>query len=100
MLLAGCLSLCASAVIFGSLLVRNEQQYVRLAESFLIGKLYFTSIPAHLHDTAAFGHRHYWPLGPLHAGLLMPFVSFFLVIRAVFYLGSASLPLPLATGWV
>jgi len=37
---------------------------VRLAESFLIGKLYFTSIPAHLHDTAAFGQRHYWPLGP------------------------------------
>jgi hypothetical protein len=27
-------------------LVRNEQQYVRLAESFLIGKHYFTSIPS------------------------------------------------------
>src|SRR5436309_3449881 len=96
MLLAGCLSLCASAVIFGSLLVRNEQQYVRLAESFLSGKLYFTSIPAHLHDTAAFGQRHYWPLGPLPAVLLMPFVSFFRLIGADFYLGYASLPLTLA----
>ncbi|TMA93301.1 MAG: hypothetical protein E6J74_19000 [Deltaproteobacteria bacterium] len=100
MLLAGCLSLCASAVIFGSLLVRNEQQYVRLAESFLSGKLYFTSIPAHLHDTAAFGQRHYWPLGPLPAVLLMPFVSFFRLIGADFYLGYASLPLTLASGWL
>jgi hypothetical protein len=100
MLLAGCLSLCASAVVFGSLLVRNEQQYVRLAESFLIGKLHFTSISEHLHDTAVFGQRHYWPLGPLPAVLLMPFVSFFRLIGADFYQGYATLPLALASCWL
>ncbi|HYT56421.1 MAG TPA: hypothetical protein VEQ38_17090 [Verrucomicrobiae bacterium] len=100
MLLAGCLSLCASAVIVGSLLVSHEQQYVRLAESFLIGKFYFTSIPEHLHDTAAFGQRYYWPLGPLPAVLLMPFVSFFRLIGADFYQSYASLPLALTSGWL
>jgi hypothetical protein len=100
MLLAGCLSLCASAVVFGSLLAKNEQQYVRLAESFLIGKLHFTSISEPVHDTALFGLRHYWPLGPLPAVLLMPFVSFFRLIGTELYQGYASLPLALASGWL
>jgi len=98
MLLAGCLSLVAATVIFGSLSVRHEQQYVRLAESFLNGKLYFISMPEHWQDTAAYGVRHYWPLGPLPAVILMPLVSLFRLAGASFYQGYVSVVLSLWTG--
>ena len=70
------LALLGLVVMFGSLLlVRHEQQYVRLAESFLSGKLHLlVELPEHLHDTALYGGRYYWPLGPFPAVLLMPFV--------------------------
>jgi hypothetical protein len=85
-------------VIFGSLSVRHEQQYVRLAESFLSGKLYFISIPEHWEDTAAYGGRYYWPLGPLPAVILMPLVSLFRLTGASVYQGYVSLVLSLWTG--
>ncbi len=98
MLLAGCLSLVAIAVIFGSLSVRHEQQYVRLAESFLSGKLYFISTPEHWHDTAAYGGRYYWPLGPLPAAILTPLVFLFRLAGASVYQGYVSVVLSLWTG--
>jgi hypothetical protein len=98
MLLAGCLALVAAAVIFGSLSVRHEQQYVSLAESFLRGKLYFIPIPEHWADTAQYGGRYYWPLGPLPAVILMPLVSLFRLTGATLYQGYVSVVLSLWTG--
>lgn len=100
LLLAGCLSLYALIVIFGSLSVNHEQQYVFLAESFLDRKLYFVSMPEHWNDTAAYAGRHYWPLGPLPAVLLMPFVFLWRFAGANFYQGYVSLPLSLLTCWL
>jgi hypothetical protein len=73
----------------------DAPQYRVLAESFIQGKLHFLSMPRGWGDTALFQGRHYWPLGPLPAILLMPAVwsgfyhqgllSFFSVL-AVFFL--------------
>lgn len=101
-LLAGCVSLLSLVVIFGSLsLVRHEQQYVRLAESFLSGKLHLlVELPEHLHDTALYAERYYWPLGPLPAALLMPAVLVCRSLGVEFYQAYASLPISLWTGWL
>jgi hypothetical protein len=89
-----------AAVLIGLLagfnsLFDDAPQYRVLAESFFQGKLYLVSMPDGWGDTALFQGRHYWPLGPLPAILLMPVVwsgfyhqgllSFFSVL-AVFYL--------------
>jgi hypothetical protein len=87
-------------MIFGSLTVNHEQQYVYLAASFLDRKLYFVSMPEHWHDTAAYAGRYYWPLGPLPAVLLMPFVFLWRFASANFYQGYVSLPLSLLTCWL
>ena len=101
-LLVGCVALLSLVVMFGSLLlVRHEQQYVRLAESFLTGKLHLlVELPEHLHDTALYGGRYYWPLGPFPAVLLMPFVLVCRWIGVEFYQAYASLPLSLWTSWL
>jgi hypothetical protein len=101
-LLVGCAVLLGLVVMFGSLLlVRHEQQYVRLAESFLSGKLHLlVELPEHLHDTALYGGRYYWPLGPFPAVLLMPFVLVCRWIGVEFYQAYASLPLSLWTSWL
>ena len=86
-LLVGCVALLGLVVMFGSLLlVRHEQQYVRLAESFLSGNLHLlVELPEHLHDTALYGGRYYWPLGPFPAVLLMPVVLVCRWIGVEFY---------------
>ena len=53
---------------------RAEQHFVFLARSFLEGRLYFTEAPGTWADTSPYEGRYYWPLGPLPAILLMPFV--------------------------
>jgi hypothetical protein len=98
--LAGSLSLIGTLVIYGSLLVSHEQQYVTLAESFLRGKLYFISTPEHWADTAEYGGLHYWPLGPLPAVILMPLVWLFRLTGASVYQGYLSIPLSFLTGWM
>jgi hypothetical protein len=99
LLLAGCLSLVALLISFGNWSVSNEQQYVFLASSFLDGQLYFGTLPS-WHDTASYAGRHYWPLGPLPAVIIMPFVFLSRLAGAGFYQGYISLPISLLTGWL
>ena len=102
MFLLGALLLLGLVVLCGSLLlVRHEQQYVRLAESFLSGKLHLlVELPEHLHDTAFYGDRYYWPLGPFPAVVLMPFVAICRWIGVEFFQAYASVPLSLWTSWL
>ena len=66
------------AVVFGfNLTVSVDQQFSYLAESFLQGKTYFLVPPAFGFDTVFFQGKYYWPLGPLPAVLLLPFVLVF-----------------------
>lgn len=67
----------------------NEQQYSYLAQSFLHGKLYFLDTPGWWGDAVEFGGKYYWPLGPLPAIVLMPFVFLFSLAGAFFYQGYA-----------
>jgi hypothetical protein len=53
------------------------QQFVYLARSFLEGHLYFTGVPEGWGDTSYHLGHYYWPLGPLPAIILMPFVAVF-----------------------
>jgi hypothetical protein len=53
------------------------QQFVYLAKSFLDGHSYFTAVPEGWGDTSYYQGLHYWPLGPLPAIILMPFVAVF-----------------------
>jgi len=62
------------ALLQADLVPRAEQQFVFLANSFLQGRLDFTEPPGSWADTSLDAGRHYWPLGPLPAILLMPFV--------------------------
>jgi hypothetical protein len=55
----------------------GEQHFVILAKSFLEGHLHFTYVPGNGGDTSFFQDQHFWPLGPLPAVLLMPFVALF-----------------------
>ena len=66
------------AVVVGfNLTVSADQQFSYLAESFLQGKTYFLVPPAFGFDTVFFQGKYYWPLGPLPAVLLLPFVLVF-----------------------
>lgn len=53
-----------------------QEQFVHLAESFLQGKLYFTSDFGRLVDAVSYGGHYFWALGPLPAVILMPLVLF------------------------
>jgi hypothetical protein len=66
-------SLFAATVIL-DLSVTGEQQFVHLARAFLAGQLHFLAMPGSWADTVPFEGRHYWPLGPAPALLLVPFV--------------------------
>lgn len=71
-----------------NLYVSDNQQFSYLAESFLHGKTYFLEDHAgSLTDTAPFDGRHYWPLGPFPAVILMPFVFVFDKLNLFFYQG-------------
>jgi hypothetical protein len=55
----------------------ESQHFLYLAKSFLEGHSYFTVFPGRWDDTAYYLGRHYWPLGPFPAVVLMPFVWLF-----------------------
>lgn len=59
-----------------NLVVTAEQQFVALAKSFLEGRLDLVNLK-NAADTAFYANRHYWPLGPLPAVVLMPLVFLF-----------------------
>jgi hypothetical protein len=71
---AGLIALGLLALLVADLVPQAEQQFVYLANSFLQGRLDFTEPPGSWADTSLHDGRHYWPLGPLPAVLLMPFV--------------------------
>jgi hypothetical protein len=65
----------------------RTEQFVYLAKSFLDGHLYFTVFPGRWDDTTYYLGHHYWPLGPLPAIILMPFVRIFgLAMRQAYLL--------------
>ncbi len=55
--------------------IRAEQHFVFLARSFLDGHTYFSVFPGRWDDASYYGGHYYWPLGPLPALILMPFVA-------------------------
>lgn len=66
----------------------HEQQFAFLAHSFLHGDLAFQEVPGNSWaDTSPHGERHYWPLGPLPAVVLMPFEFVAGAFGASFYQG-------------
>src|SRR5262245_55914739 len=73
--------LAYAIILFGmigflNILTVDDQQYSRLAASFLAGHLSLDSIgPEKWADTAPFGGRHYSALGPFPAVLAMPLVG-------------------------
>jgi hypothetical protein len=74
--------------VFLNLKERNEQQFAFLARSFLHGDLAFQEVPgSSWADTSPYNERHYWPLGPLPAIVLMPFQFVASALGAFFYQG-------------
>lgn len=72
------------ALVFG-VTSTNGPQFKFLAESFLNGKLYLDSCPINdCKDTILLNGHYYWPLGPLPAVVLMPFVFIFNRLGIVF----------------
>ena len=70
-----CYILGVSILLYYDIFSPSQQdQFVNLAFSFLQGKLYFLSTTF---DAAYYSGHYYWPLGPLPAVLLMPFVYIF-----------------------
>lgn len=65
----------------------GEQHFSYLAQSFLHGKLYFMENPSRWEDTILYNGKHYWPLGPFPAILLIPFVWFFGLLGLFFSQG-------------
>ncbi|HSD12562.1 MAG TPA: glycosyltransferase family 2 protein [Patescibacteria group bacterium] len=58
----------------------GDRQYAWLADSFLHGRMDIDAnylVPATAIDTTVRNGLHYWPLGPLPAVLLVPFVAVF-----------------------
>lgn len=87
-------------VLFFNFSLYGEDHFLHLAISFLHGKLYFLDTLSSWSDTVQFSGKHYWPLAPFPAILLIPFefiysllgghflqghLQFFLVV-GVFYL--------------
>lgn len=56
------------------LIPHGQQHFVQLAQAFIQGKLYFLSTAKYLGDSVMFQGQFYWPLGPLPAIILIPFV--------------------------
>lgn len=75
---------------FDNFYLKGEQQFSYLAYSFLQGDLHLPDgFPTA--DTVLFGGHLYWPLGPLPAIILIPFVFIFNLFNLVFYQGYLSL---------
>jgi hypothetical protein len=68
--------------------VQTEQQFAFLSRSFLHRNLAFQEVPGDSWaDTSPYAERHYWPLGPLPAVVLMPFEFVANAFGAFFYQG-------------
>jgi len=74
-------------VVCFNLATSENQQFSYLAESFLQGQTYFISPPNFGLDTVLFNGKHYWPLGPFPALLLLPFVFIFRTFNLFFFQG-------------
>lgn len=71
--------------VFGSL-ANSNQEFVNLAQAFLDGRTYLSVCPNNsCLDFSLMGGRYYWPLGPLPAVILMPFVYFSHFFNFFFY---------------
>lgn len=75
----------------------KEQQFSYLAQSFLHGKTYFLSMPDRWMDAVPYNGLYYWPLGPMPAVVLMPFVYIFGLFHVLFLQGYLQLPLGIIT---
>lgn len=58
-------------------LIYSEQQFVYLANAFLKGSFSFVQLPSTIADLSFFSGKYFWPLGPLPALILTPFVWLF-----------------------
>jgi hypothetical protein len=83
LLAAGLLAL----TVLLNLAVESEQQFSHLARAFLSGQLHFLEMPGTWADTVPSGDRNFWPLGPLPAVLLMPFVFVADLLGVFFFQG-------------
>ena len=74
----GVVALLLFSVVFSfNIFIKGEQQFSYLASSLLSGKTYFLEMPGTWADSVEWGGKHYWPLGPFPAFLMMPFVWLF-----------------------
>lgn len=70
-----CAAVFFAVILRGNLTIQRDQQYIALAESFLVGKLYFVQTLDSWSNASPFGGHFYWPTGPLPALILMPLVA-------------------------
>lgn len=90
--------LCTS--FFVTVQITDGQQFSHLADSFLQGRVDFLSVVDNHHDTVFFDNKHFWPLGPFPAVLLIPFVWITGIFNIFFYQGYVLVPIALITFWV
>ncbi len=65
----------------------GEQQFSFLAASFASGRLDFLEMPGSWGDAVPYQGKYYWPLGPLPAMILVPWVWLFHLVGCFFYQG-------------
>lgn len=76
-----------AALFVFSLLVKDNQEYSYLANSFLHSKLYFINQQGTWGDSTLFQGKYYWPLGVFPAILFIPFVFVSQHLGIFFYQG-------------
>jgi hypothetical protein len=88
-------------VVLANLSVAEGQHFSLLAQSFLEGKLYYTSVPAYFSfDVVVYKGHYFWPLGPFPAVVLMPFVAVWSLFHEFFYQVYLQIPLVALTGYL
>ena len=87
LLLVAALVLFVGLGAWWNVTLHSEQQFSFLARSFIHGELAFTESPGSWADTSLYEGRHYWPLGPLPALILTPFVGIADAFGGFFYQG-------------
>jgi hypothetical protein len=81
------IAVCTILLIQHDLMLPAQQEFVYLAKSFVEGHLYLTSSASLWYDTVYYHGHYYWPLGPLPAIILLPFVALFgLAVRQEYFL--------------
>ncbi len=77
-------------IIFSNFISVTNQQFPELANSFLHHQLYFLDSSPYnkfLNDNTYFNQHYYWPLGPLPAVILIPFVWLGNILGFYFFQG-------------